>query len=344
MTPKISIVVPVYNMELYLERCLYSLVNQGLMDEDYEIILVNDGSKDHSLEICDNFAKLHKQVIVISQENRGLSATRNLGIANASGNYICFVDADDYLEINGLRNLLPYCDNKNDLIRFWPRIIHKSTKDEDTIADGRITFSGFAYQYMEIYGLETICWNCLYRKEWLLRNNITFKEGLIGEDFRFMFDVFMCNPFIISVAYRIYCYVIRDGSITTEKSINNSRKWTDHLLDTMTHIHDGIQPFKNNNPTVYERCSLSLEQKMPSFFAKVLKSNYTLSEYKYIIKKCSIIDLLPLKRLEGSKMMILCRWCINLLYYIPWLYIPSKFVYTNIFDKLIYPRIDRNKE
>ena len=94
----ISIIVPVYNVEKYLERCLDSILSQTF--SDFELILVNDGSTDHSLEICRSYAEKDERILLIDQENRGLSAARNAGIAVAKGEYLGFVDSDDYIAQN----------------------------------------------------------------------------------------------------------------------------------------------------------------------------------------------------------------------------------------------------
>lgn len=99
----ISIVVPVYNVEKYLKRCLDSLINQTY--ENIEIILVNDGSTDDSLEICKEYSKNDKRIKIVSKKNEGLGMARNTGIDNASGQYICFFDSDDFVEINAIEKL-----------------------------------------------------------------------------------------------------------------------------------------------------------------------------------------------------------------------------------------------
>lgn len=338
----ISIIVPVYNMQDYLDRCINSLLRQGLGDNMYEIILVNDGSTDNSISICQEYAAQNSQIRVFSQENRGLSATRNLGVSLAKGEYICFVDADDYLIDGGLCSLLSFCNGKYDLIRYWSKIIHKTTKDEVVLDDGRVSFEGCGIKYMKEYGLETFCWNYLYRKDFLLSHNLKFKEGLIGEDFRFMFDVLFNNPNIISIAKHIYCYVIRDGSITTNKAVGHSRKWVHDLLDSMSFVKGKLETIKDKDSVLYERCSLSLEQKMPSLFAKVLSSNYTLKEFEEVITQCKIAHLLPLERHGGPMRMILSRYAIGVIAFFTFLYKPLSLFYRYVFVPYIYPKLDRN--
>lgn len=116
MTPTISIIIPIYNMEQFLGRCLDSVVNQT--HTSLEIILVNDGSTDSSRDICDAYAQKDNRVKVINQINSGVSSARNTGLDAATGDYISFVDPDDYIELNTYETLIPYLDNGIDILRF----------------------------------------------------------------------------------------------------------------------------------------------------------------------------------------------------------------------------------
>lgn len=107
----ISIIVPVYNVEKYLDRCVQSILIQSF--KRFELILVNDGSTDNSFEICQKYRKKDSRVILISQENKGLSAARNTGLNNAHGDYICFIDSDDFIEKDYLKLLLNNLKSNN---------------------------------------------------------------------------------------------------------------------------------------------------------------------------------------------------------------------------------------
>lgn len=95
---KLSIIVPMYNVEQYIEKCLKSLLNQDLSRDDYEILIINDGSKDRSKHIVNEYMKNNKNIRMINQKNGGQSKARNTGIDNAKGEYLFFVDSDDYIE------------------------------------------------------------------------------------------------------------------------------------------------------------------------------------------------------------------------------------------------------
>ena len=113
--PKVSVIVPVYNVEEYLERCLDSLVNQTL--KDIEIIIVNDGSTDGSKEIIQKYLNKYKNIVYLEKENGGLSSARNYGIPYAKGEYIGFVDSDDYVEITMYENMYNKAiEEKSDMV------------------------------------------------------------------------------------------------------------------------------------------------------------------------------------------------------------------------------------
>ena len=116
---KLSIIVPIYGVEQYLRKCVDSLLAQDLPSSEYEVILVDDGGKDACPQICDEYAATHENIRVVHRENGGLSAARNSGIEVANGEYVMFVDSDDYIEQNVLKGLLDQVDRDNlDVLRY----------------------------------------------------------------------------------------------------------------------------------------------------------------------------------------------------------------------------------
>ena len=126
----LSVIVPVYNVEKYLSKCVDSLLNQNLLPEEYEIILVDDGSTDRSGDICDEYAMHHSNVKAIHQQNGGLSVARNTGIQVAAGKYVQFVDSDDYLEPNVLKSLVEKMKLEDlDVLRFNYRNVNEQGEE-----------------------------------------------------------------------------------------------------------------------------------------------------------------------------------------------------------------------
>lgn len=228
----LSIIVPVYNVSKYLSKCLDSLLHQDLEENEYEIIVIDDGSTDDSGRIADEYAIKYADLIkVIHQENKGLSGARNTGIRSANGKYIQFVDSDDYLEPNVLRKLVNKMErDKLDILRFNYQNVNeqyqvfdpnkhskKFVDYKDDVCDG-VTFLNERLGYA-CYAVQFII-----RKELLSNDENHFKMGVYFEDVEW-------TPRIVEQAGRItsldliaYNYLIRTGSITKSTSVDKKIK------------------------------------------------------------------------------------------------------------------------
>lgn len=239
---KLSVIVPIYKVEPYLRKCLDSLLNQDLPKEDYEIILVDDGSPDRCGEICDEYASKYANIRVLHRENGGLSAARNSGIEIAQGKYILFVDSDDFLEPNVLKALVEKMESENlDVLRFNYQNVNekyevfepnKSGKPyvdyRDEICDG-ITFLNDRLGYA-CYVVQFIL------KTELVKSMPLFKEGIYFEDTEWTPRVLVEAKRVTSVDTMVYNYLVRQGSITKAKTLEKKRKVIDDkifLIDLM---------------------------------------------------------------------------------------------------------------
>ena len=333
-TVRISFIVPVYNSSNTLERCVNSLLTQRLEEGSYEIILINDGSTDDSEEICQEFCRRYPYTKLLSQENVGLSATRNRGIQVSSGDYLCFVDSDDNLIPECIKSLLPYCDGNNDLIRYWCEIVYPGNKGDANLGDRHVTFKGSGLEYLRQYGLETFCWNYLYKRSFIERKKLCFTPGIIGEDFRFMFDVLMANPRIVSIAQRVYQYHINPSSISTTRTPEHSRRWVNDLIDTMFHIVSELEPLRDSDSVLYEKCHRSLDDKCLALFSRILSADYKTRDFREVLFICHEKGLLPLQ--TKRNLLVSC------LTHFPFLYSPASFVFRRLFLPYIYPKINKN--
>lgn len=181
---RLSIIIPAYNVEQYLERCVYSCENQDISKDDYEIIIVNDGSPDNSLQIAENLALKYSNIVVISQENQGLSGARNTGMNNARGKYLWFVDSDDYIVKNCIGRVLELCTvQEADICHFSLgkyengklKLIHQHN-ETDKLLPGR----EMLLHHTSIV-LSSVCAK-FYKKDFLQRNNLSFVEGITQQD------------------------------------------------------------------------------------------------------------------------------------------------------------------
>lgn len=221
---RLSIIVPVYNVEKYIERCLLSLLNQDIPKDEYEIIVVDDGTPDISTEIAQDIADDNENIKVIHRENGGLSAARNTGLEHAHGRYIFFVDSDDYIKQNVLSSILCSAESRNlDLLAFstcrrrkdnginWVHTFNDFIK-ADKVEDGiTLLRKGF---------LPTSVWTYLYRTETLNRHSFRFYEGIVHEDIEFNYRVFTKIKRFGAVDLLVYNYCLNDeNSITKGRTI-----------------------------------------------------------------------------------------------------------------------------
>ncbi|EPD52348.1 hypothetical protein HMPREF1210_01701 [Paenisporosarcina sp. HGH0030] len=230
MKPVFSIIVPVYKVEKYLSRCVESLINQTF--ENIEIILVNDGSPDSCPQICDNYAVKDSRIKTIHKENGGLSDARNFGLRQAHGDYLFFVDSDDYIELDTCEQFLSVLGSNNPdiVVGNAKRIENESVKlMQHQFFNNSQIVTGEYYLKKELKSgtMYMTAWQNLYNKEFLINNKLEFKYGLLHEDEQFTPRVFLKAEKVIATDIVFYNYMIREDSITTVK---NKIKNAEHIM------------------------------------------------------------------------------------------------------------------
>ena len=223
MDVKISIVLPVYNVANYLRKCLDSLVNQTF--KDFEVICVNDGSTDLSLGILEGYSLTDSRFKIITQENQGLSGARNTGIQHVQGDYILFVDSDDWLEETALEQLYEHVEGFNSDITMFKFKYYNENSSE--FSEGPFTnlevidpsfYTGNFY-YMDvldiIFKISHAPFNKLYRTSFLKDLDAQFMHGSYYEDLEFFYKVFLKAKKVSVLPEYLYFYRIRDKSIST---------------------------------------------------------------------------------------------------------------------------------
>lgn len=234
-TVKLSIVVPIYKVESYLCKCVDSLLNQDLLKEEYEIILVDDGSPDCCPAICDEYAKAHDNVKVIHRKNGGLSAARNSGIKVAQGRYVQFVDSDDYLEPNVLKTLVEKMEIDDlDILRFNYQIVNdryvvfEPNKVSKPFVDYLDEVCNGLVFLTERLGFGCYAWQFILRRE--LLQDCVFKEGVYFEDIDWTPRLLLKASRVNSTDLIVYDYLIREGSITQSVDQKKKKKVLDDLF------------------------------------------------------------------------------------------------------------------
>ena len=229
---KVSVIIPVYNVEKYLEKCISSVLKQNMVD--LEIIICNDASTDDSAKIIEKYIKIDNRIKLIThKENQGLSISRNDGIEIASGEYIFFLDSDDYIMENVLTILYHKIKSANADVLYFGYEEHSVNSQNDIKR----------YSHKSIYpkvedGHDFFCraikegnacvtsWSAIYRNQFLKENNINFKPHIIHEDNLFYYEVLMKAKCVTSVDDACYNYIRRDNSLSLSQKIYHEKIWS----------------------------------------------------------------------------------------------------------------------
>lgn len=223
----VSIIIPVYNVEAFLEKCIKSITNTPF--NDIEIILIDDGSKDSSLEVCYSQQRDDKRIKVIEQKNGGVSSARNEGLLSAKGKYIIFADADDYYPEGALEKIINMLRGENNLECIWygyERVSNKEKIPVDMNFDREYSKKDIAYiaeEYWNLYrkALFNPVWNKVYRLDIIRNYNIKFDiKVTMGEDALFNLQYLSHCSYVIFVNQILYCYVRHGDQASTRKHNN----------------------------------------------------------------------------------------------------------------------------
>ena len=218
---QVSIIVPVYQVEIYLRQCIDSILAQTFTD--FELILVDDGSKDKSGEICDEYAGKDGRVRVIHKENGGLSDARNAGLEQAAGEYFMFVDSDDYIAPTMIERLYNSIQSESADIaacNFCYVFDKKEKKDFSTAMEAEVLQGSEIFYYRKndrSYGFWTVAWNKLYKSETF--RNVRFRFGKYHEDEFWANDIYQLEIRVATIPECLYYYRQRDNSIMGKESI-----------------------------------------------------------------------------------------------------------------------------
>ena len=232
MSVRFSLILPVYNVQAYLTRCIHSILAQA--DADDEIILVDDGATDGSPAICDEYAARYDFIRVIHKENGGLSSARNAGLAEAAGEYVWFVDSDDWIEPDALETLRAACESRPDVVKSgYLRVDGQTTQVLPGVQPGTYETA----EALEALRREAFCaagryilsaWSHVYRRDFLLEHGLTFvSERRIGsEDYLFNLTALQHIQRMTVLDRALYSYELRGGSLTQQYKPDLFRRYT----------------------------------------------------------------------------------------------------------------------
>ena len=282
----ISIIIPVYNVEEYIEQCIQSVINQTY--KKLEIILIDDGSIDKSGKICDVYADRDKRIIVIHKENGGLSDARNKGIDIASGEYITFVDSDDYVEDSFIEDLYTTLINNNAEMSIC-NIIKVNDKGEkienigfaeDELVNGKKILKGICEHKNVIESI--VAWNKMYSKDFFRENR--YPKGRIHEDEFLTYKILYYAKKVAITNKFLYYYRQNDNSIT-------GKKFNVKRLDFLEALEERLKFYHNHNEEyLYNKTFEMIMSVIREFYIKVKKYiDNSMDIQRALIKKYRIM-------------------------------------------------------
>ena len=330
---KLSIIIPVYNVEQYIRPCLESVIRQGLKEECYEVIVVNDGTEDRSIEMIQDLISRYQNIIVINQKNQGLSMARNNGLQVATGEYVLFIDGDDLL----MDNCLSYLLNKTisskadlvvaDYIRMNDDQITKNIGHPFTQNDGRVLEK--TGEDLFLNDLDPNCcyvWRTLYRREFLDKNSLRFIPNICFEDIPFTHQCYAKADLCLKVNWVMYIY--RKGHVTITSTFDK-KKGLDYCV-AMAKTWN-LQHTIQLSPMVLHK----IQQDVFFYFSFMMCSaSHTLKTQDMR----ELIDLLlqeapDLKFINGFKQIIISF----LFRQMPDVYVYSRCLYGKYVENIIFP-------
>ena len=241
----VSVIIPVYNVEKYLSQCIESIICQNF--SSLEVILINDGSTDNSLDICHYYASLDQRVKLIDKKNEGVGPARNDGLKIARGKYIYFLDSDDFVEPYFFDSLTPYLDGRFDIIQFGFNRVNESGILLNSAIPNNSTIIDLPNQrdkLVDIFntGVGLTLWEKLIKRSLIEEHDIIFDNKKRGEDYTFIFKVFDTSGSVIS---------IKKALINYRQLFGVSSKFDENLVEN--HIVNFMlmcELIKNNNETI----------------------------------------------------------------------------------------------
>lgn len=302
---RVSIIVPMYNMESKIKRCLDSLLLQHI--EGLEILIIDDGSTDNSINIIKDYQrKFPNRISYIYKENSGVADTRNFGIKSATGEYILFVDADDYIEFDLLQQLEKYINEGIDLIKFKLRRVDENRKEIEKV-NGPVFSKISGEEAFNILVFSDILLDspCVYliKRKFFLDNNLEFRTGTEHEDFGLIPLIILKADKVVSIPFYGYNYVQTTGSITrnedytkTLKKFNDSLIHYDNMLNYVEHQEIAIETRKNiktyyTNAILLKLKELNKEDRKKAIVEikkRKMQKNIQVHNLKQLVKKIII--------------------------------------------------------
>ncbi|HSJ66609.1 MAG TPA: glycosyltransferase [Anditalea sp.] len=330
---KLSIIVPVYNISSFIQPCLESIVKINLRPDEYEVIVINDGSTDDSLDKINEVALQHTQIKIISQENMGLGGARNTGIAHATGEYIWFVDGDDLVIGENVTSALKLTEESGvEVLAFDFYPVNEKGQLENWIhfkLISRVSKQSGPEFYLMNYAKSYI-WLYFFKRKIFTENKILFHESIKMEDSEIMPKIMAKCETVCFYDQPLICYRKREGSITNIRE----EKARNHFYFSMVKVAESLRDFQSHfsvNSIMYEGIELKRKQINQMLFTNLIHNDFSNEANEYYVELLQTHNILPFSSIQGFSLRMnfkfnLARRLIN---FYP---LKGRFLYRKIFN------------
>lgn len=336
MKYSLSVIVPVHNAEPYIERCINSLLDQGV--ENLEIICVENGSTDESIRVLRGYESLHPEIIrVFSLTESGASEARNYGIEHSTGDVLAFCDIDDYVIPKAYGYLLDkYWRDDIDLVKYNSVTLDehmlKKWKETNDVR-GDLLFEGNAVNFIKQCGCcPTFVWCHLYSRSFIERHKIRYESIIIGEDLTFNLKVYSARANMLAVSSNIYRYTVSSQQVTRIRQKDKMRRISMGYIK----VFEMLVRCKTQTPEIELAMNRQIEVEMLTCFSRVFSADFDMKDYRFVWKKFQELGIWKLKKtLRYSR-------CIDIMMSCYPLYKLMSVMFRNVFVPYILPKMSRN--
>lgn len=325
---KLSVIIPLYNNEKHLQACIDSLSLQGVSKEDFEIIIVDDGSTDKSLELARRIAKDWENMRVVHQENQGSGVARNVGLDVAQGEYIHFVDADDRVLPGAYRFLF------DKTLSLSPDMVYfdfvDNQYDLNHICDGKIVYSGRIREYIKNHHVRPLVWLKFFRHEYLLKNNLRLPSIRTRHDVAYTWDMMRYDGTMVVTNAKLYSHIINPDGATYCRNVKHVKETVDNLVSVNEKLKEYSEDYKG-----FTRFRRVADFYYFVQFNRILCTPFSCMEIRNLFPRCAKIGLTHLSCYNFFKL-------VDFLYHHPLIYfLFQKLILKFYFSRYKVPLNDR---
>lgn len=297
----LSVIIPVYNVEKYIERCIHSCYDQQLAHSEYEIIVIDDESPDDSIKIVHGLMDSYANLKIISQKNKGLGGARNTGIQNAKGRYLLFLDSDDYLVPNILDKLMKTAvSNELDILDFAANGVREDGTVVYSISHQSCPEPITGPEYFNKVHHNSACVR-LYRTEFLIQNKLLFKEKVYIEDVEFNFKAVFMAQRIMSTPLIISNFVQTSNSITRSSNASKNQKLIQDILQSVLLIDNYSKYNITENSIAYPKSRAKVNELVISLLKNLFSKSKSQQLFSATLKALRAAELYPVQYTSDNR-------------------------------------------